>query len=131
MGYTGDKKREYQRLWVARRKEEFFKDKSCVKCGSTERLELDHVDPSKKVSHSIWSWSETRRNEELVKCQILCYNCHLDKTIIVDRQQNRNPHDQKRYMDGCRCDECKASHAKNNREWRWRTGRRVPRGAVV
>jgi len=72
--------REYQRQWAARRRAEYFIDKSCVVCGSTDRLELDHVDPAMKVSHSIWSWSKGRRDAELAKCQILCKTHHQIKT---------------------------------------------------
>jgi hypothetical protein len=61
-------------------------DKCCVRCGSTEDLELDHIDPSTKHSESkntsglIWSWCTERREAELAKCQILCKSCHLTKT---------------------------------------------------
>lgn len=77
---TKEEQREYQRKWRAARREEYFKGKACVKCGSTDRLELDHIDRKTKVSHNIWSWSEVRRNEELAKCQVLCYTCHKAKT---------------------------------------------------
>lgn len=80
MPLVGDGKREYQRKWIANRRAEFFKDKSCAKCGSTESLELDHIDRLTKVSNSIWSWSQVRREEELAKCQVLCSDCHLKKT---------------------------------------------------
>lgn len=80
MGYTGEQKREYQREWMRKRREEFFSDKSCVKCNSIDSLELDHINPATKVSHSIWSWSKARRDEELAKCQVLCENCHKEKS---------------------------------------------------
>ncbi len=67
---------KYGREWRRKRRYEYFKNKSCTKCNSKKRLELDHIDPKKKISHNIWSWSEDRRNKELVKCQILCYKCH-------------------------------------------------------
>jgi len=79
--YCRDHYREYQRLWIAKRRAEFFKNKTCILCGSEENLELDHIDPSTKVSHTIWSWSEKRRLEEIAKCQILCHDCHVRKTI--------------------------------------------------
>lgn len=56
----------------------------CIKCGSKERLELDHINPtekewnpkrsmcSKKLSKNFWN--------EINKCQLLCYNCHKEKT---------------------------------------------------
>ena len=83
MGYKDpDRQREYARKWVAKRRSDFFADKSCVVCGSTEELELDHVDPRLKVSHSIWSWRRERREAEIAKCQILCRKHHVEKTLL-------------------------------------------------
>lgn len=73
-------RKKYAREWVAARRKKFFQDKFCVICFATENLELDHIDPSTKISHSIWSWSEKRREEELKKCQVLCNSCHKIKT---------------------------------------------------
>lgn len=72
--------RAYQREWRAQRRAEYFKDKCCVLCYSTDRLELDHIDPEHKISHRIWSWSSQRREEELLKCRVLCFQCHLIKS---------------------------------------------------
>jgi hypothetical protein len=72
--------KNYQKNWLRKRKSEYFANKSCVKCNSTERLELDHIDPSKKITHSIWSRNQKFRDEELLKCQILCYKCHKEKS---------------------------------------------------
>ncbi len=81
MGYKNkDQRNKYAREWVAKRRAKYFFNKKCIKCNSTEKLELDHIDPSKKVSHSIFSWNEVKRNIELSKCQILCYNCHKKKS---------------------------------------------------
>lgn len=30
----------------------------CVRCGSTVDLEVDHVDPSQKLDHRLWSWQD-------------------------------------------------------------------------
>lgn len=75
-----EKQKEFQRKWVAKRRYEFFKDKTCTVCGSDKELQLDHVDPNTKSSHKIWSWKEDKRNNELEKCQILCIACHKKKT---------------------------------------------------
>lgn len=71
---------EYQKNWMRARRAAYFHDKACVKCGSTHRLELDHIDPSTKVSHKIWSWTEVKRLAEIAKCQVLCVLCHREKT---------------------------------------------------
>lgn len=72
---------EYQRLWVARRRAEWFEANGpCEQCGSEDDLQLDHRDPDKKVSHRIWSWATSRREEELAKCRVLCGDCHKEKS---------------------------------------------------
>lgn len=80
MPLEGERKREYQREWLANRRANFFADKACVRCGSAEQLELDHIDPEQKVSHRIWSWSQERRDAEIAKCQVLCAECHKAKS---------------------------------------------------
>jgi hypothetical protein len=79
---TREAQREYQRRWKATRRAEWFKDKKCCRCGSTKNLELDHIDPSTKVDHQIWTWSQQKRDVELAKCQVLCKDCHKVKTRI-------------------------------------------------
>lgn len=76
-----DQQREYMRQWIAARRAAYFSGKSCAKCGSTEKLELGHVDPTQKVDHKIWSWRVSRREAELAKCQVLCADCHTEKTV--------------------------------------------------
>ena len=68
------------REWIAKRRSDWFADKFCVRCGSVEDLRLDHIDPSTKISHNIWSWSQGRRDVEIAKCQVLCYSHHVQKT---------------------------------------------------
>jgi 5-methylcytosine-specific restriction endonuclease McrA len=75
-----EKKKKYQRDWVAYRRDCYFADKSCTQCGSTEKLELDHIEQKGKVTSSIWSWSKVMREKELAKCQVLCHDCHKKKT---------------------------------------------------
>lgn len=72
--------RKFNREWCAKRRSEFFNDKSCIKCGSLEKLELDHIDPKTKTTNRIWSWSLERRKKEISKCQVLCNSCHKNKT---------------------------------------------------
>lgn len=72
-------KRAYEKV-KQRRIDWFHENGPCKECGSWENLELDHVNPEEKESHSIWSWREDRRLAELSKCQVLCYECHKIKT---------------------------------------------------
>ena len=56
----------------------------CVKCGATENLQFDHIDPKTKCFNvnPQDSWEKTL--PELYKCQLLCPPCHLEKTMTVD-----------------------------------------------
>lgn len=81
-GARRDYQRTYQREWRAQRRADWFADKACAVCGSTDRLELDHIDPSQKVSSALWSWAEERRLAELAKCQVLCHDHHVEKTRV-------------------------------------------------
>jgi hypothetical protein len=76
------RQREYQRIYAAEKRRKFFIGKTCVRCGTANELTIDHIDPITKISHNVWSWSETRRNAELEKCQILCWPCHKTKTHL-------------------------------------------------
>ena len=108
-----EKQREFQRLKVRKERENFFGDKCCVNCGSRDRLQLDHIDRTKKVSHNIWSWRKERRDEEISKCQVLCYDpCHKEKTRL-ERISDRK-HGLTLYTHGCRCDICFKAQQKHN-----------------
>ena len=76
----------------------------CVQCGSWEQLEVDHIDPSLKVDHRVWTWGPERRSEELKKCQVLCSVCHDKKTWEGRRATHGSI---TMYRKGCRCDDCK------------------------
>jgi hypothetical protein len=55
----------------------------CVECGSTDELEIDHIDPAtKKLEVSrLWGVSRERWLAEIAKCQILCKPHHIHKYI--------------------------------------------------
>ena len=56
----------------------------CVKCGSKQQLELDHINPEDKEWNPKRSMSSKKLSEkfwkEIDKCQLLCYDCHKEKT---------------------------------------------------
>lgn len=51
------------------------------KCGSTHKLELDHIDPTTKSFAVAKRWSVSKEIfwAEVKKCQLLCIPCHITK----------------------------------------------------
>ena len=79
-----DTKRRYQREWKQRRRLAWLAAHGpCVECGSSNKLEVDHKESATKIDHNVWSWAKVKREAELSKCQVLCYNCHLAKTKLA------------------------------------------------
>lgn len=103
--------REYKRLWAARRRSDFMQGKSCAVCGTTESLEVDHIDPSQKVSHRIWTWAIARRDAELAKCQILCTEHHKEKTRADRPLPEHGTISRYGSIHKCRCDLCRKANA--------------------
>ena len=85
-----DQKRRYQREWKSARRAAWLAEHGpCIDCGTWDGLEVDHVDASLKVTHSVWSWSQARRDIELAKCVVRCKPCHLRKgSEAGDTSQN-------------------------------------------
>lgn len=117
-----EQKRAYQLQWVLNRKMSWIESQGgrCVQCGSAERLEVDHIDPSTKVSHRIWNWSDARRLEELAKCQVLCYDCHKAKTRVDLTKPLIHGTSNAFNRKGCRCDECKLWDSEDEKAYRLR-----------
>lgn len=73
--------RKWQRECIKNRKAKWLKENGpCRHCGSSEKLEVDHIDRQSKKDHRVWSWKKERRESELLKCQVLCKDCHKIKT---------------------------------------------------
>lgn len=78
----------------------------CAICGTTEDLEIDHIDPSTKSMDlgRAWSYSQKRYDKEIELCQLLCYDCHKTKS------GNEHSVDHGKGLTGkrnCYCDLCK------------------------
>ncbi len=122
------KRNEYQNHWLKERRRKWLANKGCVVCGSVEELEIDHINPDTKVSHKIWSWAAERRAEELEKCQVLCVDCHREKTSAWRATLAHDLEEMHGTCTGytkfrCRCEEC--------REWkRLAHGREVGRSTT-
>lgn len=81
----------------------------CVRCGATERLEFDHIDPAtvsfRVAGNVLLKWCHLV--EELKKCQLLCNKCHWAKTRI-DRKVGPRHGTRNNYVNyGCRCADCR------------------------
>ena len=63
----------------------------CIYCGSTDDLEVDHIDPHEKTMKltTMTRVSQERFVAELDKCQLLCRNSHVQKTM-VDGSSRKN-----------------------------------------
>jgi hypothetical protein len=94
----------------------------CVKCGSTDDLNFDHKDPKERsfrLNGKDLDGSWEKILEEWRKCQLLCRNCHIQKTKENDEYGEAwNKGISKSgeflpehgceasYAHGCRCEEC-------------------------
>lgn len=88
------RQREFQRLWMAKRRSDWIAQNGpCVTCGSSENLEVDHIDPKTKCMspRAIWSRRAEDRMAELAKCQVLCRGCHSAKTRVLLSVVPRGP----------------------------------------
>lgn len=96
----------------------------CVRCGSTKRLELDHINKEDKSFNITqhWSYSLEIYDKELAKCQLLCHDCHVKKSFEAKDwggKYGATDHgSDSMYKRGCRCTPCKKAYNKAAREYR-------------
>ncbi len=104
----------YMPIWRERRREEAKArlGGKCAKCGSRDSLEFDHQDPASKLAPigKLWTASKARFELEIVKCQLLCKPCHIEKTRTNGEQGNKQSpvHGSYRtaYVKKCPCNLC-------------------------
>lgn len=96
----------------------------CVRCGTQENLEFNHIDPTQKtydiskIQDGKWSVLV----EELAKCELLCHDHHLEATLeqvadgllkVGGHNKNLAPLEhgtpRKYNEDKCRCGECRTA----------------------
>lgn len=86
MPLYGEKKREYDRNWMRKRRYEYFTGKNCAWCGSIIDLELHHLDPRlKKIIKS----GPGEKNEEIKSWRnALCFARFATGIITLICAQN-------------------------------------------
>lgn len=92
----------------------------CARCGTTDQLEVDHINPADKTHNiaKVWSYSKEKFWAEIAKCQVLCTECHKNKTR---EDRGECPHGMHRYQrHGCRCDTCVTITREYHREYKRR-----------
>lgn len=115
--------REYQKQRYHRRKQEWLQrlGGKCVKCGSEQDLEIDHIDPATKSFNLTASGthSEVKITAELAKCQALCKPCHTEKSVLESgKTLARGTHGTLSAYRYCKCAECREAWNKHNREYK-------------
>mgnify|MGYP003494614894 FL=1 len=125
MGYTGEQKVEYQRRWMQARRIKAIEylGSSCAGCGSSDKLEFDHKVRELKTSNISWLLSRKWEvlKDELDKCQLLCSDCHREKTRLeIPEWKGEAVHGSGGMYahHGCRCQVCKDGHAEYMRKYR-------------
>lgn len=96
----------------------------CARCGSTEgKFHLDHKDKSKKTMRAsdLHSVNDQRFESEIKNLQILCEDCHREKTKEAwDYSTPKPSHGTywfyRKYR--CRCPACVKAYTRKQKEWR-------------
>lgn len=98
--YKGDSDKYKDRAKTARKKFRKFviaqKQKPCADCGVQYPhyvMDFDHLEPSKK-SFNVGTWrnqSMEKVVEEIAKCELVCSNCHRERTHGTSQKDLTNP----------------------------------------
>jgi hypothetical protein len=89
----------------------------CVKCGTAEALEIDHINPDEKTLSLGRMLSRPWRVvlEELRKCQLLCKSCHKSKSVLYNSVEHGEGKSGKK---NCACALCRDKKAQYMREYK-------------
>lgn len=95
----------------------------CVWCGSKENLHFDHVDPSTvefRIARGLTDFKFDVVVEEAKKCQLLCPECHKEKTRQDKGWKKIGTHGTLNTYTimKCRCDECRRVWNEKTREYK-------------
>jgi hypothetical protein len=94
----------------------------CWECYSTDNLQIDHIDPATKdVNFDMAGLASARVEAEIVKCQLLCTDCHAFKTVVErGKTWSRGTHgtiSSYRWCGPPKCDACKNAKRLVHRSW--------------
>lgn len=114
---------EYMREYMKRRYHERKAESiaklggKCVVCGTTENLEFDHIDRTKKTMdiNTLWSVNLMRYLEELKLIQLLCATHHQEKTSAEQSVPHGGGVSGKR---NCKCEPCRLRKNEYQRNWK-------------
>lgn len=119
-----DKEKRYYREYMSKRYTErmtlahHLLGNKCKACDSVDNLEIDHIDWKEKsfTVGKFWNCAKEKFLLELEKCQLLCRNCHIEKSKIDIREiKTGNKEIQHgthtRYQSyKCRCEMCRSAY---------------------
>ena len=92
----------------------------CAVCGTIEKLEFDHIDPSEKEFFigDVIIWNKKDFWNEVNKCQLLCKEHHIEKTRkdkgIPNRKETHGNISCYKY---CHCELCRKVKTDYMREY--------------
>lgn len=113
---------EYHRNRKRERRKKFLMmlGGKCERCGNTQDLHFDHINPNKKQFNiaNILNFPDKVVEKELKNCRLLCADCHRTKT----RENGDHAYPPARhgttwkYKLGCRCDDCRLAMSNYNKQ---------------
>lgn len=102
--------KEYHREYYKKRRQEIldYLGGACVVCGTSDSLEVDHINKTEKSFNISKKMSVKNNSTELDKCQLLCQKHHREKT---SRENSGFTHGTRHgYMNHrCTCPKCSAA----------------------
>jgi 5-methylcytosine-specific restriction endonuclease McrA len=91
----------------------------CVNCGTSNNLQFDHINPNDVIYRisEILTHKIEKLLAELEKCQLLCIECHRNKTNRIDRIHADQTHGTLSSYKWCKCEECRKAKNDYMREY--------------
>jgi hypothetical protein len=127
-GATKEYMREYMKKRYREKRDSIIRElgSQCASCGTKDGpWHIDHIDAKKKTFRAadVHSVSEEKLKEEKKNFQLLCKDCHQDKTRKAWDFGSPKPSHGTYWMyrrHGCRCDACTKAYRDANKRWNQR-----------